>query len=513
MSHSLPRRYFKKLASNFISLVSGFIVTSIVPRALGPLEYGKFSFITDIFSQIFLLLEGGSSNALYNKLSQDPQNVFLLKKYTKFLILTNILVFSGLIVSFAFDFSNSLFAHIEIKFIIMGGIYASLFWLNSIYVKALDGLGMTSKMEQQRIYMSILRAASIISLFYVGQITLVFFFISQILLVLLLNLSFLKLIGALSKNYLPILNKDIFGYFYRYSRPLFIYGIISAAATIADRWLLQKYSGLSQQGYFSLASQLGAICFLFSSSLTPLFQREIAITSHNADLEGSHRLIYKSFPILFFIAATLGIFCSINSLLLVKVVAGQRYVGDNLAYALMFLYPIHQTYGQLASSIYYASGETKIYKNIGMLLLTVGIMVSFFLLAPAELFGLNLGFKGVAIKNVALQLFNVHILLYFAFKKLKVPIAPFMLNQVTTLVLLGMGAIFSQSVSGIFIGTNSISNLFLNGIIYICTITILIYVCYKARIPIFMRYTNENIEFVLTKLGSIRNYFRQDYPK
>jgi O-antigen/teichoic acid export membrane protein len=510
MSQSLPRRYLKKLTSNFISLVSGFIVTSLVPRELGPLAFGKFTFVTDIFSQVFLFFEGGSSNALYNKVSQNHQNVLILKKYSRFLALVNVIVFLGIGLGLKLDLSKYIFSELEMRFILLGVIYASLFWLNSIYVKVLDGLGLTSKMEKQRIYMSVFRLIGVISIFFLKQITLLNFFIFQILLVLFLNISFLILIYRFSKQYGGLQTENIWTSFYRYSSPLFVYGLVSTLATVADRWLLQRYSGFAEQGNFSLANQLGAICFLFSSSLTPLFHREIAITTNNNDADGTHRLIYTSFPVLFFIAATLGVFCALNAAKVVHLVAGSKFTGETFAYSLMFLYPIHQTYGQLVGTIYLASGETKLYRNIGSGLLVFSIIMSFFMLAPREVFGLNMGFLGVAIKSFIVQLAGVHIFLYFSLKKIKMNIRPFLVNQLVILCVLMSAALLSKFITETLNIQNLVLEVFVNGAFYVFSTTFVIYACYRMRLPIFMNYTQESIDFLL---GKLLNLYKSSFQR
>ena len=62
--------------------------------------------------------------------------------------------------------------------------------------------------------------------------------------------------------------------FYDYSRPLFSYAIIGLFVGLFDRWFLQKYGGSIQQGFFSLALQVGALCFLFTGSMSSLITRE-----------------------------------------------------------------------------------------------------------------------------------------------------------------------------------------------------------------------------------------------
>ena len=79
--------------------------------------------------------------------------------------------------------------------------------------------------------------------------------------------------------------RQIFIEFKSYSVPLFWASSIGVFASIADRWLLQAFGGSAQQGYYSLGFNLAAICFLLTSSFTPLLQREYAIAFENREMD------------------------------------------------------------------------------------------------------------------------------------------------------------------------------------------------------------------------------------
>ena len=48
MITNLKKNYFMKLGSNFFSLIANTVIMLIVPKALGPIGYGSFNFLTDL---------------------------------------------------------------------------------------------------------------------------------------------------------------------------------------------------------------------------------------------------------------------------------------------------------------------------------------------------------------------------------------------------------------------------------------------------------------------------------
>ncbi|MDN3684008.1 hypothetical protein QW180_08760 [Vibrio sinaloensis] len=61
---------------------------------------------------------------------------------------------------------------------------------------------------------------------------------------------------------------------------------------------------------------------------------------------------------------------------------------------IMALYPMHQTYGQLTSSILFTLEETEAYKNIGMVFSLIGMILSLVFVYTFEL-----GAAGLALKK------------------------------------------------------------------------------------------------------------------
>ena len=79
--------------------------------------------------------------------------------------------------------------------------------------------------------------------------------------------------------------------------------------------------------------------------------------------------------------------------------------------ALMFLYPVHQSLGQIQGTYFFASGQTGTYTRIGIVLMALSIPVTYLVVAPAAspVPGLSLGALGLALKMVVLQIVGVNI--------------------------------------------------------------------------------------------------------
>src|SRR3989304_3080640 len=84
--HSLKKRYFYKLFTNFLGLGVSLVTQTIVPRGLGPKSYGDFSFLSDYFNQFAGFFDMGTSIGFYTKLSQRPKEFKLVVFYFFFII-------------------------------------------------------------------------------------------------------------------------------------------------------------------------------------------------------------------------------------------------------------------------------------------------------------------------------------------------------------------------------------------------------------------------------------------
>jgi len=73
---------------------------------------------------------------------------------------------------------------------------------------------------------------------------------------------------------------------------------------------------------------------------------------------------------------------------------------------MFFLYPIHQALAQMNTAYFYATSQTKLRSNLGIIGMTLSIPVTYFVLAPssAAVPGMDLGSVGLALKRLSCRL-------------------------------------------------------------------------------------------------------------
>lgn len=499
---SLKSRYFSKFKSNLISLFSGFAITFLVPRTLGPAMYGVFDFITDFFNNVIAFFQLGTQNAFYTKLSKNQKDNRLIVYYTRFVLLTFFLSFSFVIMSFVFDYNYKIWPDISEKYVIFG-LFFSIFTLIISNLKIInDAIGITNKTEKIIIYQKSISILIILPLYYFSVLNLFSFFLFHFFILCFLICYWIKILHNHGVYFFKIKlsdaeNKNYFKRFYKFSSPLFMYSFIALICDISDRWLLQEYSGSIQQGYFGFALRVSAICFLFTSAMTPLIMREFSIAYGNKDIKKIANLFKNNIPLLYFIGAFICLFFSFNSDIIITIIGGDQFIAGNIVFIIMSFYPIQQSYGQLSNSLFYATNQTKLYRNIAVFTSLFGLLVTFILIGPSSIGCMQLGAIGLAIKKVFIQFIGVSIGLYYNLKYLNLSIKSFFGHKILVVLILGCLSFFSSFISSNF--SNIYAVFLISALIYTLLVILLIYLYPR----IIVRSRDEINDFI----NSIINYF------
>ena len=253
-----------------------------------------------------------------------------------------------------------------------------------------------------------------------------------------------------------------------YSMPLFVQALLSALALSAERWVLQWFDGSTQQGYFALSQRVSAACFLFVSAMTPLIMRELAIAWGKDDREHMGHLLTRFAPLLFGIAAWFSCFTAVEASVLVHIFGGAEFAAALVPVQIMALYPAHQAYGQLASSVFHATGKTKVLRNLAFIEHFGGFLLVWLLVAPQDMLGMGLGATGLALKTVTTQFIMVNLLFWMASRL--IPLNFFrnlMLQGLILGSLLGIAWVCKQA-TGIYFADDAhqVIRFFLSGILY-----------------------------------------------
>ena len=413
--------------------------------------------------KIISFLDMGSSIAFFTKLSARHTRKELITFYFiySFLLLVIITFFIWVIIHFGY--SNYILPDIPQEYLFLGVFFGFFTWFTQVFIKISDAYALTVSVELIKIGHKIV---SLFLLFYFIYFTAFdlnkYFYFNYIVLG-----SFLAILSWLfiKKNILnmSVLSlrfgfKDLSKEFISYCSPLFISTIIILIVGIFDIWLIQKYAGSEQTGFYGLAYSLAAMCFVFTSSMTPIIMREFSKSYGQKDIRNIRKLFFRYIPMLYSLAAYFGVFISMHSDTVLSIFTDEKFKDAYLALMIMAFYPIHQTYGQLSGSLFYATGQTKLMRNISLFVQPIGMMLSF-----GFIYLLDMGAVGLAWKMIIAQVLGVNIQLYFNAKFLKFRMKHFVYHQIySTLFFIVLAYVSSH----VFSNDSSIIYFLISGILY-----------------------------------------------
>ena len=470
--HSLKKRYIIKLFSSIISGVINALLIAFVPKALGPVTYGQFVYLQDFFMKMLSFLDMGSSIAFFTKLSARHDRKELITFYFLYACFILFILFGFILFMQKVDYLHNLLPDIPEKYIYMGLVFGFLTWFTQIFIKISDAYALTISVELIKIGHKISSLFLLLYFIYYTAFDLnIYFYFHYIAL-----LSFLLIIIYLfiKKNiFINIFNfqfsiLSLLKEFINYCHPLVMYSIIGLVSGFFDIWLLQKMAGSEQTGFYGLAYSLAAMCFVFTSSMTPIITREFAKAFEHNDFSRMRKLFYRYIPMFYAIATYFSVFIAIESDTVLAIFTDEKFQGAGVVLMVMALYPIHQTYGQLSGSIFYATGQTKLIRNISFFTQPFGMLMSVVLL-----YWFDLGAIGLAFKMVFMQWIGTNIQLYFNAKLLRFKMMTFVWHQIYTLILLALLAYISTLI---IMFNSDILTFLISGVLYTIFVTILIYI-------------------------------------
>jgi O-antigen/teichoic acid export membrane protein len=473
---SLRKRYAYKLGANILGIPISLVTQAIVPRVLGPVLYGNFNFLTDFFSQLMGFFATGTSEGFYAKLSQRQRESSLIRFYWGFVLVATILAIVVVLGVFAVGKGSVIWPLQEPKYVWLALLWGLLTWYAQIVLKIVDAMGVTAAGETAKMIQKITALGLLSAMYGFLRFGLTEFFLYQYFIILFLCFAWWIALKRHDVALFPAIRLSrpmVDGYtkeFYHYSAPLVVYALVGLIVGILDRWLLQSFAGSTEQGFYSLSYQLGAVCFLFTSAMTPLITREFAVAFGEQNKKKMRDLFVRYIPMLYSIAAFFSIYVSFNASRVGMVFGGSKFQNASFAIAIMAFYPIHQTYGQLSGAVFLATGQTTLYRNIGITFMLLGLPITYLLLAPPTMLGLNLGAVGLTIKMVCLQFLAVNVQLVFNARYLELPLRKLMFHQIYSIIVLGVIAYLSAAVIDHFVVNNLIA-VILSGTLYtVCVI-------------------------------------------
>ena len=498
MSDSLNKRFAIKLLANIVTVIINAVIVAVVPTALGPISYGNFNYLQQFFNQLIAFVDLGTSSCFFTKLSADNDRRELLKIYALFSISLFSVLFLLVLLAKELGYAEFLLSDIPDSYIFYGFWFGFLTWFTQIYVKISDAYALTVSVEAIKIiHKSLMLGVLLYFINYLPFDLYLYYYFHY------LSLATFVIVISLVFHNENIFNIDVFirkvGYkkvlneFYQFCSPLLLFNIVAIGVGIIDIWLLQTVSGSIQTGFYGLAYSIAAMCCVFTSAMTPIITREFSKSFAKNDLLEMRRLFLQYVPILYALAAYFSIFIVFEVDNLLSVFTDERFKGAHIALLIIAFYPLHQTYGQINAALFFATDETRKYRNIGLISSLIGVIFSYLFI-----YQLEFGAAGFAFKMVLTQLIAVNIQLFFNVRKLKLNFFHFINHQIYTVVIFVMMAYFSSLIVDF---ENILVNIFVGGFLY----SVLI-VCCLCVFPSVVGVSKQQLFSCLLKIIKIKKF-------
>lgn len=413
---AIKARFFVSVAANAFRAGVTFTTGILIARGLSPSGYGDLAFLLGSFVAIRVLLDMGSSSAFYTFLSQRTRGRQFYQFYFSWLALQFIITLAC------------------VTFIIPANLFWKIWQGHSHEIVA---LAFVATFVQQQIWQMIgqigeaSRKTKKVQLLNVSVAVINLLIIGLLLLsnamslerVLSVTVSLYSIAIFLGYYLLKTPNEEtaqeemnhaqMLREYWVYCKPMLGFAVISFMYSFADKWMLQKFGGPIQQGFFQVATQFAQVSLLATVSILNIFWKEIAEASAKGDSARVAILYQKVTRGLVMLSAIVAGLLMPWSKQIVAALLGPAYSEAWPVLAIMFLYPIHQSMGQIGGTMFMARGNTKRYVFLSSaIMLFVSLPLAYFSLAPSSgmlIPGLGLGAIGMACYMVLSGIIGVNI--------------------------------------------------------------------------------------------------------
>jgi O-antigen/teichoic acid export membrane protein len=427
MTPGIRQRFAFTVGSNLLRSLLSFATGMLLARWLGPASYGDLAFLLGTFLAVKQLLDMGSTTAFFTFMSQETRSRAFVRAFIRWLSVTYLvpLVITGLLMPV--QWIHYIWRGQPRGLVLLG--FTASFLQDTVWPvmqQAAESRRQTVKVQSLSVAVMALHLATVVLLWLTGVLGL--YSIFALMAAEYLLAAFLAHRRAVA----PFLRADeprttvrqpILRGYIRYCLPLVPYAWVSFAYTFADRWLLQNYGGSVQQAYYSVGAQFSSVALIATASILQIFWKEIAEAHHAGNYVRTGVLYRKVSRLLFLIGAIIAGFLYSWAEDVLHLLLGASYVSGALTLAIMFFYPVHQSMGQIGSTMLYATERVPLYVRLGIGAMLVSIAVAYLVLASpgATVPGLGLGSAGLALKMVVVQLVQVNIVAYVIARTWKWP--------------------------------------------------------------------------------------------
>lgn len=507
------RRHMKvRIGATFIANVCraglSFLAGVVVAHGLGASEYGDLSFLLSSFAAISQLFEMGTSSAFYTFISKRQKPAIFYAVYCGWLSFQ----FFGTVVAVGVVSTTSILDILWLgnpRGVILSAFLASFLMTQGwgTVVQLGEAARETLVVQAVGIAQAVVHLVVIIIVTKIGWLTvqsvLWILAIEHFILVLACGPRFLRL-NTYERDQGTERLATVIKEFVSYCRPLAIYGWVGFAYAFADRWLLQHFGGSEQQGFFAVGQQFANVSLIATTSILKVFWKEVAEARQRQDHERVKQLFFSVSRGLFYGTACVSCLLIPYGRDILKATVGHEYETAYPALSLLLLYAIYQSLGQIGGTFFYACGETGEYVRISIVMMAIGALITYFLLAPSSaiLPGLGLGATGLALRLIVHAVIEVNMKLHRIARMNRWPYT-YWYQAIVIGILLSMGYVCKWIASNVVsLVTGHTSPLMVLG--FSAPIYIVLSLCVLSCAPTLAGMTREQLIVIVRAIQSRR---------
>jgi O-antigen/teichoic acid export membrane protein len=445
-SESVRSRYAVTLTAQLFRLMLSVITAAIVPRALGPESYGNYNFLMSTSAALRGFLDNGTQQAFFTFSSQERNTGPLTRLYAvalalQFAIVLLLIGAAALTGRLDWLWRGQRFDQIVLVTLLDWAVFLVL----SLQQLG-DSKGLTAYQQLTAAGVSLLTLMGLAILRLTDRLGFYSFVV--------LNLSGALLTCMILGQRLLIRDRGRFwdgkaqpgAYvrrWWRFTRPLILLQYYLPLVGYLGLYLIQRWYGSQEQGFYALGLQWSAFALVFTTSGVWIFWRELAHHSATSELQHAAHTYEQFSRALFLLALVLSCGLSAGSSLLVELVAGPRFQGASAVVAIMAFYPLSQTINQLTMASMKAMERTATYARWTFVLSVPDLLLTYILLAPrsAVVPGLGLGAIGMALKMTVFGLLSSQVYDWANCRVLKIGFASGLPRKLATAAITAVLAI------------------------------------------------------------------------
>lgn len=461
---SPQQRVLITFISNIAKSGFGFLTALILARGFGPAKYGEYSFILATFSAVAYLIDVGGASAFYSHISRRLRGKEFYLIYAAWMAVQFMLTSLILLVLAPANVLQTLLMSGERLTLFMAfcAVFAQQQCINALTM-ILESDRKTIKSQTILLVGSMYYMATMFVYSQVAHLSMNMAFAIMLSQQLLVGLLLCKFGWVVVSRSMTVAESwvECWREYWVYCRPLIPGAVFAFLYSYSDRWLLQRFAGSVEQGYFQVSMQFSVIAMVFTTSILRVFAKELAAAVGEGDKDGLVRIYRYAYVMTVLVVSFVAGMIAPWADEIIWLALGGSYAGAANVFIVLLIYPVYQSLGQIAGTFLMSVGQTALHSVVSISVIIASLPLGFVLLAPGELYGFNMGSLGLALKLCLISFMSVNFLNFALAKKNGFKVDYY--SQLAIPIFLGIGFLSKHIVSLCFEGvTQFTGSVFVN---------------------------------------------------